>query len=1006
VQNYSFYPKIQIFLHTFMPKFIANNMKNSTTLKGCSCVLALSCVLLPLQAKKVDLAKAEKVATHYNYSTLKHTARATENSPLRSSVDEPLYYVFESDNNQGFVIVAADDVAIPVLGYSDNGNYDENNSNFKYWMDYLSQQIATAIEKNVPQSSATQALWNEFLNGQSNSLRAGTETNAVAPLLTTLWDQAPYYNDMCPLDNGELSVTGCLATAMAQIMNYHQWPKTRTVSIPGYTTKDKKIVIPAITGTTTFDWAHMTNTYSSSSSQTEITAVATLMYQAAVSMEMDFSAESSGASDAAAKPALLKYFDYSPLLSQVGRGNYSNTAWDALIKAEIDNKRPVLYSGQGTGGGHAFVCDGYDVNGYFHFNWGWGGYQNGYFVTTALNPSTGGAGSGDGGGYNNDQTILLNCQPKGHSTSAVTNLTAKQNRPDKLDLTWVAPNLGTQWSSLAGAAASASAYSDPSYEIAVLWTPEDLKEIANPKLTKVNFTAYTKNNQTKYTVVVYSRDPNATAVGTLVYSQLITPVITTDWQSIEVALTNPVIIDPNKEWIIGIRFEKGASASWFVYDNATTANPRNLYRTAKLWSTLSDATGKTSNFCFSAYFESSTNVTGYAVSRDNQPLATATGNYYTDETIEGDKTYNYCVTPIFNQSDVPATTECINFQTATQYNNPYPVKNLQVTPSGTHDVSLTWEKPDALPGSQTLGYITTPSSGYGYNKTDYSYAIRFNPEDMQSLAGHQLSKVSYFTNTGLGLNKNSIDLTIQIWKTSNEGTPELIKEQAVPGTDANFTNGWHEITLTTPLPIDIYESLYVGVGVHIKQTDPPVYAIPVDKPAISYPGKSDCVYINGRWQTLNAGCNVAVKAQIEPAGNVTSYLIARNNTPIATVSNPNTLTYTDVNPGIGTWNYSVTALYPTSKSNAISAQITVTSTDINNPATNEITAYRNGQTIYVSSTPENPIRQIAIYNTQGSLIYSNNALNAPQFTVTEKNNSTGIYIVKIVTENGVKTIKI
>lgn len=368
--------------------------------------------LIPLHAERVSMDKAEKVAeqhlqsqTTVSKASLKpvHTG-FKQKADLRSGgEEEAMYYVFNEENNGGFVIVSADDVAVPVLGYSHTGNYDPDNlpPGLVYWMGFLSSEIAHAVENKIPQSPEIREQWDNYLNGNTSALRA---TTAVAPLLQTEWSQGTPYSDLTP------HVTGCVATAMAQVMKYYNHPETRTITIPGYTTNTNGYIIGDTPGAT-YDWDNMNNTYNNYPipyTEIEAAAVAKLMYDCGVSVKMDYVAGASGASSYDAITALRNYFQYDKSIQLKWRVYYTDTDWDGILISEITAGRPVLYSGRTADSGHAFVCDGYDDANptRFHFNWGWGGaYQNTYFLTTALDPSS------PGNGYTNDQSILMNIKP-------------------------------------------------------------------------------------------------------------------------------------------------------------------------------------------------------------------------------------------------------------------------------------------------------------------------------------------------------------------------------------------------------------------------------------------------------------------------------------------------------------------------------------------------------------------------------------------------------------------
>jgi hypothetical protein len=397
-------------------------------MKSIRLFLVLACAMLlslPAKAERVNMEKAEKIARSYARTTPRLKARKdfrlsrTVSKPLQRSrpglqsavqsaaqQEEPLYYVFTMNGDGGFIIVAGDDVAKPVLGYSDEGTYDESNPNLAYWMETLAQEIAGAIENGISQDAQTKAAWNAFDNDTRISPMASGDY--VDPLVKTKWNQSAPYNNLCPKVSGAPTYTGCVATAMAQIMKYHGHPTTRTVTIPDYTTKTEKITIPAISGAT-YGWNIMTNTYTSSASGAPADAVATLMYHCGASVEMDYDTDASGAYSSNVAKALKAYFDYDAGIAFHHRDYYTYTAWITLLKTEIGANRPVYYAGYGKSG-HAFVCDGYDADGLFHFNWGWGGSSDGYFEVSALNPGSLGIGGGSGG-YNEGQEIITGIQP-------------------------------------------------------------------------------------------------------------------------------------------------------------------------------------------------------------------------------------------------------------------------------------------------------------------------------------------------------------------------------------------------------------------------------------------------------------------------------------------------------------------------------------------------------------------------------------------------------------------
>ncbi|MDR0768687.1 MAG: C10 family peptidase [Dysgonamonadaceae bacterium] len=387
-------------------------------------IVALFILLsLPIQAKRVNVETAEKAARSYanampqlasrsdfllSHSKFQSLWRSV--SGLRNSTqeDEPMYYVFTMNDNGGFIIIAGDDAVKPVLGYSDTGTFDESNPNLAYWMETLSQEIAAAIENNLLQDAQTQEEW-EALNGSITLFSTDEATDDyVLPLIQTQWNQNYPYYIYCPKER----YTGCVATAMAQIMKYHNHPENRTVVIPAYTTATDKIYVPSVNGDHSYRWHSMTNIYQGHNERATETAVAELMRDCGFAVKMDYQSTGSSAYSHDVPSALKNYFDYDAGVSYFMRDYYSLESWINLLKTELNDNRPVYYSGQGSVGGHAFVCDGYNAAGQFHFNWGWGGNSDGYFAISALNPGSLGAGGG-AGSYNSEQSIVTNIQPAG-----------------------------------------------------------------------------------------------------------------------------------------------------------------------------------------------------------------------------------------------------------------------------------------------------------------------------------------------------------------------------------------------------------------------------------------------------------------------------------------------------------------------------------------------------------------------------------------------------------------
>ena len=402
----------------------------------CLVFILLTCLSI---GKEVDPETAKLVAQNLYqqvdkksgdiYLELIYTCESIVITDFNSSTTNefPILYVFNAGNNKGFVIVSGDDNVLPVLGYSLNGNFDKSNmpSNFKKWLEGYKNQISHIIVNKLSSTDEIKSQWEKLKNGQSLS----TDITPVNPLLSTTWDQSPHYNALCPYDYSynELTVTGCVATAMAQIMKYWNYPANGT----GFHSYNHPVygTLSANFASATYEWGSMPNNVTSSNN-----AVATLMYHCGVSVEMNYGiAANGGSSTNSLQPvanALGNYFQYSNTVQFVERASFSNSDWINMLKSELDAGRPIEYGGIGSGGGHAFVCDGYDANNYFHMNWGWSGYYDGYFLIDELNP--GGTGTGGGsGGYNSYQQAVIGIKaPTGNTTyemSLYENVVASPN---------------------------------------------------------------------------------------------------------------------------------------------------------------------------------------------------------------------------------------------------------------------------------------------------------------------------------------------------------------------------------------------------------------------------------------------------------------------------------------------------------------------------------------------------------------------------------------------------
>ena len=325
--------------------------------------------VLSVSAQQVTKEAALKKAEQFfnNASLGRRAPRQTPELVFANNRDE--FYVFNDRANGGYVIVSGEERMPDVLAYSYDGRFEAENipCNMKAWLEGYAEQVKYL--RIHPEAKATK--------------RTTPERENVGPLLTCWYHQVTPYNDKCPEVDGKHLLTGCVGTAMAQIMHYRQWPKQTTDVIPSYTTNTLKIEMPEIP-VTTIDWDNILGQYEENNyTEKQADAISTLMLLCGTSIRMNYSLSGSGASLNDAAKAFRIYFDYDDMLEYINRNGFNIADWEQLIYDELSNNNPVLYDGYPSdGSGHAFVMDGYE-NGYFHVNWGWGGLEAYVLMTDA-----------------------------------------------------------------------------------------------------------------------------------------------------------------------------------------------------------------------------------------------------------------------------------------------------------------------------------------------------------------------------------------------------------------------------------------------------------------------------------------------------------------------------------------------------------------------------------------------------------------------------------------------
>ena len=381
-------------------------MRNFDTLRT---MVASVAVLLAttMLANRINENQARAIATQFM------AGKTLQSVDLQRGAHAPAqgaYYVFNAEANGGFVVVAGNDRLPAILGYSDKGAFDVTDvpPAMQELLDYYASQASNPTARAPRQVSRT----------------------PIAPMLKSIWGQGNPFNLYAPYTRTSTvdgvtralhGYTGCVATAMAQVMYYHKWPNSTTKTIPAYTSEsDDGLTFyrPAL-GVTSFAWSSMKDTYQvTDTTNASGQAVAKLMQYCDQSLEMVFNKNSSSASTSEIPGALTTYFNYDATAHYVRRDSYTTADWENLLYSELQAGRPVLYRGTKNPGGHAFVCDGCDTQGLFHINWGWNSLSDGYFVLSDLNPDAQGIGGSDGEcGYIYSQGMVIGVKKQAGSAS-------------------------------------------------------------------------------------------------------------------------------------------------------------------------------------------------------------------------------------------------------------------------------------------------------------------------------------------------------------------------------------------------------------------------------------------------------------------------------------------------------------------------------------------------------------------------------------------------------------
>lgn len=353
-------------------------------------------------AENISKEKAFDIANRFFQTSSRGTGNVSlqhieinEYIASRSSTNPPSYYIFNNSKGNGFVIVAGDDKVVPILGYSLKNNFPQMNipCNVEAWLKEMDEQIAYISKNNIINPD----------DGDGDMDIGEVEVD----LSTPQWDQGEPYNNLCPTFDGKTTPSGCVMTAAAIVMRYHQWPQRGHGTIPGYTTRTYMYTFPERELGHVYDWDNMPYQYESYN-QKQADEIATLMFDLGMMLEADYAPDGTGAYTHQIPEVLQTYMDYDKNADTYWRNDFSDSEWDQLLKEELSNNRPIIYGGfdRAMSGGHAFILDGYTSKNYYSVNWGWSGVYNGYFLLSALEPTGQGTG-GNGSNFNYNQSAII-----------------------------------------------------------------------------------------------------------------------------------------------------------------------------------------------------------------------------------------------------------------------------------------------------------------------------------------------------------------------------------------------------------------------------------------------------------------------------------------------------------------------------------------------------------------------------------------------------------------------
>lgn len=497
-------------------------------------------------SENIPESRATVVAKHFfarqynqipGFSPHSIQADLVETKTLHSN---SLMYIFNI-NQQGYIIVSGWSGTIPVLAFSPNTTYNpdelEQAPAFIEMLEMYEKELVFIVNNQLEATSEIEQQWADLLSDPIPN----TRSRSIEPLLVSTWNQSCYYNELCPEDDASPYgycnhvPAGCVALAMAQIMKYWEYPASGSGSHTYYTYDYG--YLSADFENTTYGWDQMQNSINSTN-----LAMATLIYHCAVSVDMQFSPTGSGAYTSDAKNSLINYFNYSPEAQYKNKYSYTNSQWEALLRDELNSGRPIIYRGQGTGG-HAWVCDGFSADNYFHMNWGWGGYANGYFYLSNLNPG--------GNNFTNSQGAIIGIEPLEINIDPPQNLSAEVEG-NNVNLSWNTPQ-ESEWMHWDNGTnqGSISLEGGGSFSVAARWTTDDLEAYDGFYISQIS--VYLHSDEPDYQLKFWTGVNGAN----LVYTQSLNSVNAGTWNIIDLA--NPLQIDASDELMMGITINNQAN---------------------------------------------------------------------------------------------------------------------------------------------------------------------------------------------------------------------------------------------------------------------------------------------------------------------------------------------------------------------------------------------------------------------------------------------------------------